>query len=299
MLRRLFVFGICLQLLIIPESGLWADDANNLLTRLSGSQGKEKYEVSLQLVKLFEGTDDATALKYALMMEQTAKDMNDAQRLAESRLTAARLFLRSGNISQALDYSISALEWLAVHGTPADIANAYLISGICMHARLNFSLAAEHYARALTHFEMSSDADGQAKTYIRLPMLFEDLGDYRMMHTYALHALDVARDPEMKIQACSKYAFALARTDSIDKALQLLGRLSDSLQRIRDLKNLFIVHDIMSRVLIDNGRYEQAGKLIEQDILTAEEIASYFYLGHLYTRLAYLYDLKGDLKKTR
>lgn len=113
MLRCFYFFRIGLLGLVLTFSSVKAEDVNNLLIQLSKTQGKEKYDVCQQLVALFEFTDDATALKYALMMEETARDMGNAQWLAQARLTAARLFLRTGNINQALDYSVKSLEWLA------------------------------------------------------------------------------------------------------------------------------------------------------------------------------------------
>ncbi|MDK2910511.1 MAG: hypothetical protein PWR20_2079 [Bacteroidales bacterium] len=298
MLRCFYFFRIGLLGLVLTFSSVKAKDVNNLLMQLSKTQGKEKYNVCQQLVALFEFTDDATALKYALMMEETASDMGNAQWLAQARLTAARLFLRTGNINQALDYSVKSLEWLASHGTPADIANAYLISGVCMHSMTNYSVAAEHYARALNHFEMAYDADGQAKTYIRIALLFEELSDYELMNKFALLALRIAQNSEIRNQAYSKYAQSLARSDSADKAMSVLQRLSDSLGNIRDLKNAFAVNYIMQVVLLDFNKIEEAKRFIEKDIIPAQESAANYYLGLLYTRLAHIYDLKGDLDKT-
>ena len=276
----------------------WGRDASNLLARLLSAQGKEKYEICRQLVELFEGTDNVTALKYALMMEETANTMGQPHILAQARLTAAHLYLVNGSINQAFKYSIEALKWLVIHGPSHEIAQAYFISGICLHASNNLSLAAEHLARALMHFEKCGNAEGQAKILFRLAIIFQELKDYQRMHRYTLLACSLARDPETQVRAKAKYALALFLIDSADRSLLLLENLSDSLLRIRDMAKVFIIHNTLTQILIDRGELDNALKILKQDILPAEEATAYNYLGEIYTKLAHIYDLKGDLNKT-
>lgn len=273
------------------------EDAGNLLAQLAKTEGKEKYEVCGQLVKLFEGTDDKTALKYALMMEETAIGLGDDYLLARARLKAAGLMVKIADYNRASEYIRRALEYLAIKGSVNEVAEAYLISGSIHHVRQGYSLAAEHYGRALRLFNRIGDLDGKVQAYFRLEGLFEDMRDYELMRKYSLKAARLAQDPYTRILAQAKYGIALSYLDSTDKAINYLTHLSDSLLKIRDFNKALSVRRALNKVLIDHGKLEDARKIILEDINKAEEIMAYSDLGVLYTRLAHIYDLQGDLNK--
>lgn len=272
-------------------------DAGNLLAQLAKTEGKEKYEVCGRLVKLFEGTDDKTALKYALMMEETAVGLGDEYLIAKARLQAAGLMVKIADYNRASDYVLRALEYLAVKGSVQEVAEAFLISGNIHHVRQNYSLAAEHYGRALRIFNRIGDRDGQGEACFKLEALFESMKDYELMRIYALRAARLANDLETLVWAQAKYGLALSYLDSTDKAINYLTRLSDSLLKIRDFRRALKVRSSLIKVFLDHGKIQEARIIIEEDIKRAEEILAYSDLGILYTRLAHVYDLQGNLNK--
>lgn len=294
--KYLFIVALSIPLLCTQLAQAIVD-AGNLLAQLAKTEGKEKYEVCGQLVKLFEGTDDKTALKYALMMEEIAVGLGDEYLMAKARLQAARLLVKTADYNRASQYILKALEYLAVNGTLHDIAQAYLISGSIHYVRQSYALAAEHYGRALRNFIYTNDTEGIAETYFQLEGLFEAMRDFPHMRLYALRTAKLTRDPSIRVQALAKYGIALSNLDSTEQAINFLTRLSDSLLRIRDIKRALVVRNALNKVLIDHGKIEEARNIIVMDIKRAAEIMSYVDLGLLYTRLAHIYDLQGELNK--
>ncbi|MGC8865578.1 MAG: response regulator [Bacteroidales bacterium] len=297
MVRKYLVFFTLAFLVGYGQLAQANEDAWSLLAQLAKTEGNDKYEVCRQLVKLFEGTDDKTALKYALMMEETAAGLKDEYLLAQARLQAADLMVRISDFNRASVYIIRALEYLVVKGTLKEVAEAYFISGTIHLAQMNYSLAAEHYGRALRLFERIGDVDGEVKAYSRLASLFEGMKDFDLVRKYALKAYQLAQEPQTRISALTKYGIALSSLDSVDKAINYLTRLSDSLLEVRDFNSALKARNVLNKVLIDHGKIEDARKIIIEDIRQAEEVMAYSDLGILYTRLAHVYDLQGDLSQ--
>ncbi|MDO9511099.1 MAG: response regulator [Bacteroidales bacterium] len=298
--RTSTILSIVLMLLV---STLFASNSKNsdsvTIFTASIKNLNDRYKTSKELYGLFIDSDRATALKYGISMLESAQQLEDERKIAESNHILGVINANLSNYEIALKFLLDAYKYYYKHGNDSLIADYhYQLNAI--YNNLNMpEQAVANAAIALKYYKRLGNTDMEASCNIRIANVFMNLKDYPIANNFLHTALKIVPESsrsDIHYEALRFLTKCYFEMDSIETALKTCKKI---LQRKNPSSKLYYLKDVLAvgDIYFDTGRTDSAIIFYEDAKKISESIGNFDYLGVSLTKFAHLYSTRGDWSK--
>lgn len=293
------IFFACHCLGYFSAFGVIPKDTTTIFTT-SFKNEKEKYQTSKELFKLFIDSDRASALKYGISMLESARQMKDAEKIAESNHILGIINSNLSNYEIALQYLFESYKYYQKNGNDSLVSNYYYQLSL-IYTNLNMpEQAVANATQAIKYFKKLKYYELESSAYIGIGHVFTQMKDHNLASEHYKIAADFGTEKsgsDVHYEAMRYLARSYFYLDSINKAIDLCrvirGRAlpANSIHRLKD--------DIMiADIYFDSGQKDSAVYFYKEALLISENIGNFDLMATVLTKFAHINSLEGDWEKT-
>ncbi|MCO6493770.1 MAG: tetratricopeptide repeat protein [Phaeodactylibacter sp.] len=234
---------------------VWKDETQSDTNRLEA--------IDRLVMNIYYKADPDSALYYAEIQIAYAKERNNSKWLSKALSNKARLLVRSGTYSQAMEAYREALQFQKGINDIKRMADSYQWLGYLMRKEGKFTEALENY-------QLSLDLSGQlgeegvsfhAATLNSMGTLFMDQQDYENALEYYHKSLELHQAIDRKIGIAANYnniSQVYLNQGIYDKARPYLEKSLELKKELNDLEGIGNVYQSFGSIAFEEGNYDAA-----------------------------------------
>jgi signal transduction histidine kinase/tetratricopeptide (TPR) repeat protein len=245
----------------VDESIIYARESYELSKSLNYKYGRANAALSLGTTYMRKGNFDSAEV-WLKLSSKTFKESGNFDKSGEALLMCGWLYLENYNYSKAFSTFLDAKEIFVGIDDQKGVASLNFYLGRVYFAWSDFKKAEKHFLLALEYFTNSDDFTMESRVLMFLGQVYRQLGKKNESFAY-------------------------------------LQKAFESYRKSNDLENAILPLRYIGEYYIDLGEYDTALQKFHQGVeIALNSSIDISYAGDLYTLIAHVHQLKGELEQS-
>ena len=218
---------------------------------------EQRVRLLLSRADFLAKSDQDSALHYATRAERLSRQTNDANLVAQVRLSQASIYLDQGRYEEAQKLLMLNLDYPSLDSTQLGLTHMRL--GSALNYQLNYDDGITEYLRALSIFDATQDTVNAGRVLTSIGSVHAKLGNLKQAIGYLQRALAYAQGDQMlTVQVLSNLAGAYYEGNNVDQAIATAHQAEVLLKKLDAPVYMVILYSNLCYFYMKQGNFERA-----------------------------------------